>query len=129
MKSSRPLRSISLLGLLILVGGLSGCTQVQVAPNTLGEYRMGELQVVADRGFAATYEAAKKGMKDSNIFQTGDEQKVTEGELKGRDSADAQVTIKVKEIGPNRSDVRIRYGIPGNLALAQKVYQSIQKQL
>lgn len=129
MKTSRSLRSLSLLGLLVLGAAMSGCTQVQVAPNTLGEYRMGELQVVVDRGFAATYEAAKKGMKESNIFQTGDEQKVTEGELKGRDSADAQVTIKVKEIGPNRSDVRIRYGIPGNLALAQKVYQSLQKQL
>ena len=129
MKTSHLVRFLPALGLLVLGAGVTGCTQVQVAPNTLGEYRLGELQVVVDRGFATTYEAAKKGLKESNIFQTGDERKVTEGELKGRDAADAQVVIKVKEIGPNRSDLRIRYGIPGNLALAQKVYQSIQKQL
>lgn len=129
MTITRRLTLLSLLGCLPLLGLLGGCTQVQVAPNTLGEYKMGELQVVTETGFAATYDAVKQGMKDASLFQTGDDRQPTQAEFKGRDSADTQVIIKLKELGANRTDVRIRYGIPGNLALAQQLYQSIQKNL
>jgi hypothetical protein len=131
MKTSHRIPLVSLLGFLALplLFVLGGCTQVQVAPNTLGEFKMGELQVVTDRSFAATYDAAKRGMQEASLFQTRDDRRASTGELRGRDSADTQVVIKLKELAPNRTDVRIRYGVPGNLALAQQVYQSIQKSL
>jgi hypothetical protein len=58
----------------------TGCTQVQVAPDTRGEYKLGELQVFADRDFARVYEAAKAGLKDSKLFVTQDDRKVVEAE-------------------------------------------------
>lgn len=108
----------------------SGCTQVQVAPDTRGEYKFGELQVFADRDFATVYNAANRGMKDAKLFQTRDDRKVIEAELNGRDSTDTLVIVKIKELGPNRTSIKIRYGVlKPDLPLAQKLYDDIKKYL
>jgi hypothetical protein len=121
-----------LLSVLVLLGlgfGLTGCTQVQVAPDVRGEYKFGELQVFADRDFARVYEAAKAGMKDMKLFQTQDDKKVIEAELRGRDSADTMVIVKIKEVAKGRTSLKIRYGINPDLPSAQKLYDAIQKHL
>ena len=129
--SSSSLRSLWLLVLAgLALGAAAGCTHVQVAPDTQGEYKLGELQVFADRDFMRTYEAVKAGLKDANLFQTQDERKVLEAEVRGRDSTDTLVIVKIKEVGKNRTSVKIRYGVlTPNLASAQKLYQAIEKRL
>ena len=130
LKSS--LRSHWLLVLALSAASLAGtaCTQVMVAPDTRGEYKLGELQVFADRDFKRAYDAAKAGMKDLNLFQTQDERKVIEAELRGRDSTDTLVIVKIKEVGKDRTSVKIRYGVvKPDLPLAQKLYQAIEKHL
>lgn len=109
---------------------LTGCTQVQVAPDVRGEFTpgLGELQVFADRDFTTVHAAAKQGMKDIGLFETQDTRKVIEAEIKGRDAADTLVTVKIKEVGNNRTSVKIRYGlVGGDLASAQRLYQAMQK--
>lgn len=109
---------------------LTGCTQVQVAPDVRGEYEFGALQVFVDADFMRTYEASKRGMKDIGLFQTSDDRKVIEAELNGRDSVDTKVVVKVKEVGKNRVSVKIRYGlVRPDLPAAQKLFQAIQKNL
>jgi len=133
MKSFIPLylRRVSSLVVLIAAVALGGgCTQVMVDQDTRGEYKLGELQVFADRDFAKVYAAAKNGMKDVSLFQTQDDRKVIEAELRGRDAVDTMVIVKIKEVGPNRTSVKIRYGvIKPDLTLAQKLYQAIEKHL
>ena len=122
----------SLLGLTLIalsLGAFSGCTQVLVSPETRGEYKLGELQVFVDRDFAAAYSAAKSGMKDLGLFEVRDDRLVVEAELNGRDSADTRVIVKVKEIAKNRTSIKIRYGLKGDLASAQKVFSAIEKRL
>ncbi|MDO8542510.1 MAG: DUF3568 family protein [Opitutaceae bacterium] len=117
-------------GLMLGVG--PGCTQVQVAPNVQGEFKpgLGELQVFADRDFAAVHAATKKAIKDLGLFETQDEKKLVEADLRARDSADTMITVKIKEVAKNRTSVKIRYGlVGGDLANAQRVYQAIQKHL
>jgi hypothetical protein len=128
MKTYR-VRFLALLAVLgcSLLFGAAGCTHVQVAPDTLGEYKFGELQVWSDRDFATVYNATKAAFKDLKLFQTQDDRKVIEAEVRGRDNADTLVIVKIKEVAKSRTSVKIRYGLQGNLALAQKVYQSIQK--
>ena len=76
------------------------------------------------------YEAAKKGMKDSGLFQTADDRKVVEAELNARDSVDTKVIVKLKELGKNRVSVKIRYGlVRPDLPAAQKLFAAIQKHL
>jgi hypothetical protein len=133
MKNQCRVSASSFLAVLAVVLGawtLTGCTNVQVAPDTQGEYKLGELQVYADRDFMRVYEAAKGGMKDMGLFQTQDDRKVIEAELRGRDAGDTMVIVKIKEMGKNRTSVKIRYGVlTPNLASAQKLYQAIEKHL
>jgi hypothetical protein len=104
--------------------------RVQVAPDVRGEYEFGALQVFVDADFMRTYEAAKRGMKEVGLFQTGDDRLSIEAELNGRDSVDTRVIVKVKEIGKNRTSVKIRYGVvKPDLPSAQKLFQAIQKHL
>lgn len=119
---------------LLIAGGIwslsTGCTQVQVAPDVRGEYEFGALQVFVDADFTRSYEAAKLGMKDVGLFQTGDERLSIEAELNARDSVDTRVIVKIKEIGKNRTSVKIRYGmVKPDLPSAQKLFQAIQKHL
>jgi len=117
---------------LVLAGllGATGCTQVMVGPDTRGEYKFGELQVYVDANFGRAYDAAKQGMKEFGLFQTRDDRKVIEAELNGRDSVDTQVIVKIKEVGPNRTSIKIRYGLlKGDLPSSQKLYEVIRKRL
>ena len=113
----------------LALGALPGCTQVLVSPQTRGEYKLGELQVFVDRDFAATYAAAKNGMKDFGLFETRDDKLVVEAELNGRDSTDTRVIVKIKEVAKNRTSVKIRYGYTGDLASSQKVFAAIERRL
>ncbi|HUR59908.1 MAG TPA: DUF3568 family protein [Opitutaceae bacterium] len=130
MKFSLPARTVvatSVFSAVVLLGS-TGCTHVQVDPDTTGEYKLGELQVFADRDFAAVHAAATRALKEAKLFQTKDDRKVIEAELNGRDSTDTLVVIKIKEVGKNRTSVKIRYGVlKPNLAAAQKLYQSMEK--
>lgn len=109
--------------------GAAGCTQVLVSPETRGEYKLGELQVFADRDFATTYAAAKNGMKDKGLFLVKDDRLVVEAELNGRDATDTLVIVKIKELAKNRTSIKIRYGLKGDLAAAQSVYSAIATRL
>jgi hypothetical protein len=129
---TKRLSSVRLLLALALTGalfGAIGCTHVQLGPEARGEYKLGELQVFTDRDFARTYEAAKAGMSDMKLFQTQDDRKVVEADLRGRDSADTLVIVKIKEVAKNRTSIKIRYGITGDLPSSQKLYEAIQKHL
>ena len=129
--SLRQLRTAAISISLVAVTAFGvGCTQVQVAPDARGEYKLGELQVYFDRDFAAVYNASARGMKDLNLFQTQDDRKVVEAELRGRDSTDTMVIVKIKEIGPQRTSVKIRYGVlKPDLPSAQKLHDAIRKRL
>lgn len=125
---SRSLFVLALAGTVLA----SGCTQVQVAPDVQGQYTpgLGELQVFVDRDFAATHAAAKRGMKDAGLFETQDDKKVIEAEIRGRDARDTLVTVKLKEVSKGRTSVKIRYGlVGGDLASAQTLFKHIQKHL
>jgi len=132
MTSSSLVRIRTLVALaLALAGGLgaTGCTHVLLGPDTQGVYRFGELQVLADASFGHCYDAAKLGMKDAGLFQTMDDRKVIEAELNARDSMDTRVIVKVKEVGPNRTSIKIRYGLRGDLVVSQRLYEAIRKHL
>lgn len=123
----RLVLSLTLAGAALLA---AACTQVQLSPDTRGDYKLGELQVFADRDFATVHAAAVRGMKDAKLFQTRDDRKVVEAELNGRDSTDTLVVVKIKEVGKDRTSLKIRYGmLKPDLPAAQKLYEAIQKYL
>ena len=58
-----------------------------------------------------------------------DEPLVVEAELNGRDATDTPVVFKVKELAPNRTSLKIRPSLKGDLASAQSVSASIERRL
>jgi hypothetical protein len=127
--SVRPIATAVFAAAVVLLAG-SGCTPVQVDPETRGEYRLGELQVFADRDFATVHAAAVRGLKDAKLFQTQDDRKVVEAELRARDATDSLVIVKIKEVGAKRTSIKIRYGVlKPDLPAAQKLYDAIKRHL
>jgi hypothetical protein len=133
MKTSIYSRLLALtLGLTIAGGvviGSAGCSSVMVTQDTEGEFRLGELQVFVDHDFDDAYAASKAGLKDFGLFKTGDEKQVVEAELNARDGADTAVTIKIKQVAKNRTSIKIRYGVTGDLAQSQKLFRDIKSHL
>jgi hypothetical protein len=123
-------RRCGVLALAFASLAFAGCaSSVRVTEKTEGSYRLGELRVYTDRDFKAVHDAVPKAFKDLNLFQTKDELKVMEAELTARDGTDTRVGVDLKEVVKGRTMVEIRYGVPGDLAKAQKVYDAIEKNL
>lgn len=119
------------LGLLVfaLVGlaALPACRTVNVNDTTVGEVKLGELQVFANHNFETVYRAAKQGVADRKLFLTQDDKKYFEAELRARDSVDTLIIVKIKEVAKDRTSVKVRYGITGDTVNAQALYNEIQK--
>ncbi len=119
------------LGLIIfaLVGlaALPACRTVNVNDTTVGEVKLGELQVFANHNFETVYRAAKQGIADRKLFLTQDDKKYFEAELRARDSVDTLIIVKIKEVAKDRTSVKVRYGITGDTVNAQALYNEIQK--
>lgn len=130
-KSSLRMRSV-VLSLTLLAAasvGTVGCTNVMVTKDIAGRVRLGELQVFVEADFAPVYAASKEAIKEYGLFQTKDEKKVVEAELEARDRADTLVTVSIKEVAKNRTSIKIRYGITGDVAQSQKLFALINKHL
>ena len=55
---------------------------------------------------------------------------MTPAELRGRDATDTMVIVKIKEVGKNRTSLKIRYGVlKPDLPSAQKLYDAIKRHL
>lgn len=119
------------LGLIVfaLVGlaALPACRTVNVNDTTVGEVKLGELQVFANHNFETVYRAAKQGIADRKLFLTQDDKKYFEAELRARDSVDTLIIVKIKEVAKDRTSVKVRYGITGDTVNAQALYNEIQK--
>lgn len=124
-----PLRLTAILGLLLgaSLAVLPACRTVAVNDKTTGEVKFGELQVFANHDFETVYQAAKRGLVETKLFQTGDDKKYVEAELTARDSMDTLVIVKIKEVAKDRTSVKVRYGYTGDTASAERLYNAIEK--
>lgn len=130
--ANRKIRSRKLIFFALLsavVVALAGCTSVQVNPKTSGSYELGELRVITEADVDRVYLAAKAGIQDDDLYLTGDNWGGTTASLTARDEVDTRVTVKLKQIEPGRTSVRIRYGIAGDLQQAQTLYNRIESRL
>lgn len=136
--SSSRLRSTALAAaLLILAGSFSGCaTPVQVTddPKNLGEYKFGFLVVAPPQPFETVREASKRAFKDLGYFLVQDEVDVPQKcELRARAADDTIIIVKLEGgatvTAGAFTHVKIRYGLRGDLAPAQRIYQAIEKHL
>jgi hypothetical protein len=127
-----PMNSARLAGALIVLAGLfalPACRTVVVDDQhtTIGRVRFGELQVFANHDFETVYRAAKEGIAGRKLFLTQDDKKYAEAEFRARDSVDTLIIVKIKEVGKDRTSVKVRYGVTGDTANAQILYNEIAR--
>lgn len=128
--TARYIRCVLLLGsTLLALGLLPACSTVQVTEDKIGEYNLGELQVIVNGTFAEAYDATKAAFNNQGLFLTGDERKVIEAVLTARDRVDTQITVKLKEVAVGQTSVKIRYGLTGDAARSQALFREIAKRL
>lgn len=124
----RPL----LLGLALagaVAVGAAGCSHIMVTDNTRGEVRFGAVQVAVDYSFDDAYQAALAGMKDRGLFLVKNDKGAMTARLSARDRADTQVWVEIDQVAAKRSNLSIRYGLTGNLAESQTLFEAIKKHL
>ncbi|WP_438481084.1 DUF3568 family protein [Oleiharenicola lentus] len=126
---SSAARAVLIAAAVIGFAALPACRTVVVDnnANTLGEVKLGELQVFANHDFETVYKAAKAGIADRKLFLTQDDKKYVEAELKARDSVDTLIVVKIKEVAKDRTSVKVRYGVTGDVPNAQALYNEIAK--
>jgi hypothetical protein len=122
---SRPFLFAALLTAFAVL--LGGCTSVQVSPNTVGSYELGELKVIAEGNIDRVYLAAKAAIEEDRLFLTGDTWRGISATLTARDELDTRVTVRLKQIEPGRTSVGIRYGLSGDLQAAQTLYSRMER--
>jgi hypothetical protein len=132
LRSNRS-NHIARLGLVLAaLAGLAllpACRTVVVdeQSNTVGRIKLGELQVFANHDFETAYRAAKAGIAERKLFLTQDDKKYAEAELRARDGVDTLIIVKIKEVAKDRTSVKVRYGVSGDTANAQILYNEIAK--
>jgi len=112
-----------------VVLAFTGCTTVQVNPNTVGSYELGELRVDVPANVDRVYLAAKAGIQEDQLFLTGDKWGGTTATLTARDEVDTRVTVRLRQVEPGWTHLRIRYGVTGDLQQAQTLYSRIESKL
>jgi hypothetical protein len=132
MQTLRPLPSHRALFAFAAALALSGCTTTVQLSNdgktpTIGEYKFGYLIVQPNEKFETVREATRRAFKDLGYFIVKDDiDPPGSNVLHARDAQDTMIEVKLKDFG-TFTNVKVRYGIRGELALEQKVYEAIAK--
>ena len=130
MKFKAPL--ISLFSILILI--LSGCTTpVAIDPQTGAKqtaiFKAGFLYATIEADSSDVFRAAITTMDELDYFRTGEIHKSTYVNIYARKVGDQKVVVKIKQIAPAQSELRILIGNIGNLPESQFLYASIRDAL
>lgn len=122
-----------LLSLLALL--FSACTTpVAINPESSSEpqtakYRAGYFYGPVDAESHEVFRVAIRKMDELGYFRTGELHKNSSITIYARKTGDKKVTVRISQLAPGRSQIRIRYGTYGDLAESQTLYSQIRKAL
>lgn len=110
---------------------LAGCTTVQLSEDTraVGDYKFGTLIVKPAERFDLVRDATKNAFRDLGYFLVQDELKLPgRAVLKARDAQDKAIEVKLESKG-SYTEAKIRHGLRGQLAPAQRLYSAMERHL
>ncbi len=112
----------------------SACTTpVAVDPESgekqTAEYRAGYFYGPVDANAGEVFRAAIRKMDELGYFRTGELHKNNAITIYARAIGDKKVTVRISQLAPNRSQMRIHYGRFGDLAESQTLYSQIRNAL
>jgi hypothetical protein len=130
MKAKAPIITL----LLLLTAFFAGCTTpVAIDPMTgqeqTAKYRAGYFYASMEVNSGQIFKQAISVIDQLGYFRTGELHKTSAITIYARKVGDERVTVRIKQIAPGQSEVRIRVGKFGNLAESQMVYAKIHDSL
>jgi hypothetical protein len=130
MKAKAPILTL----LAIFTALFSGCTTpVAIDPMTgqeqTAEYRLGYLYAPIEANSGHVFRAAISEIDEIGYFRTGELHKNSAITIYARKVGDEKVNIRITQVAPGQSQVRIRIGTLGNLAESQMIFARIRDAL
>lgn len=130
MKSLRVLLLVFFSSLLLISVGCQSVPATGAAgDNPDAMFRFGELVVVQENSFEDVYEATLAAIEEEELYVTDHTKNPSEAVIGARDRADHRITIKLKDVRPQVTSIKIRYGIPGDRRLSQSFFAEIDRKL
>jgi hypothetical protein len=120
------MKTILILTATLLSAGLFfGCATVPVDSDATdtAQYRFGNYDVQVYSGMDRLIAAADHAMSEMNYVQTDKKRTGHETSLRYRGPGDNLVLVKLKHLGNDRYNIRIRYGMAGHLEKSERVYE------
>ncbi len=115
----------------LIIVALTGCTTpVAIDPQSGAEqtarYSIGYFYGSLDADAADIFGKAIVIMDERGYFRTGELHKDASILIFARAVGDRKVTLRIKQIAPGQSELRIRIGQMGNLPESQRLYTAIR---
>lgn len=112
----------------------SGCrTSVATDPMTgqqqTATYQAGYFYATVDADADTLFKTSIRTLDRMGILRTGE---IHAGEyinVYGRKVGDKKIVVRIRQIAPNKSEMRIRVGLVGNLPESQMIYAKIRDEL
>ena len=124
---------VTLLPLLVLVTAFfAGCaTPVSIDPmadqkDHTAEYRAGFFYAPIDANAGRIFRTAIRELDAMGYFRTGELHDDAQITIYARKVGDERVTVRIEQIAPGQSEIRIRVGRFGNLPESQRIYAQIR---
>ncbi len=123
---------VSILSLLTLITVfISACTTpVAIDPVSGAEqsakYQAGYFYAPLDYAPGQIFRTAIRVMDEAGYYRTGELHKDTAITIYARKVGDEKVTVRMTQLAPGQSELRIRVGSLGNLAESQTIYAKIR---
>jgi hypothetical protein len=113
---------------------IAGCrTPVSTEPITgkqqTGVYQSGNFYANLDADSDTVFRTAIRALDDMGILRTGEVHGNDHITIYARQIGDKKLIVRIRQIAPSKSEVRIRAGILGNLPESQMIYAKIREAL
>lgn len=127
MKAKAPIFTL----LTIIAAFFTGCTTpVAIDPMTgqeqTAEYRGGYFYAPLEANSGPIFKSAIRVIDEMGYFRTGELHKSSSITIYTRKVGDEKITVRISQIAPGQSQLRIRVGKLGNLAESQMIYAKIR---
>ena len=128
MNKQKVILAILYVGAAVTV---SGCILAAVGAGAAGTvaYVKGDLEVLEDKDLDDVYAASKKALADLELGVIQDNKDKIGATLVSRDSQDKKITIKLKAISDQSTEISVRYGTFGSEAKSSMIYNKIKENL
>lgn len=113
---------------------ITGCrTPVSTEPiagkQQTGIYQSGNFYATLDADSDTVFRTAIRALDDMGVLRTGEMHADDHIMIFARQIGDTKLIVRVRQIAPNKSEVRIRVGVLGNLPESQMIYTKIRDAL